>query len=144
MHSIAKFIQHPTWVVRRSATNQEAGFWSDDTVLYEFSISSRFVHANEIFWNILQRQRSLESKYESLLHYKSNIKSIQTTMYTTNIRAGIARAFRAHREVHSNAELVEKCTEIVNRNPRNLERLRIARKPSGYHLEKPGRSYWHK
>ncbi|KAH8407499.1 hypothetical protein KR222_004017 [Zaprionus bogoriensis] len=32
---------------------------------------------------------------------------------------------------------------VINRNPRNLERLRIAYKPSGYHLEKPGRSYWH-
>ncbi|XP_004928945.1 large ribosomal subunit protein uL18m [Bombyx mori] len=34
--------------------------------------------------------------------------------------------------------------EFVNRNPRNLERMRIARKPDGYHLEKPGRKYWHK
>lgn len=34
--------------------------------------------------------------------------------------------------------------EFVNRNPRNLEKLRIARKPDGYHLEKPGRKYWHK
>lgn len=33
---------------------------------------------------------------------------------------------------------------IVNRNPRNLERLRIAYKNDGYHLEKPGRSFWHK
>lgn len=33
---------------------------------------------------------------------------------------------------------------LINRNPRNLERLRIAYKPSGYHLEKPGRSFWHK
>ncbi|XP_058464330.1 large ribosomal subunit protein uL18m [Malaya genurostris] len=33
---------------------------------------------------------------------------------------------------------------LVNRNPRNLERLRIACKPDGYHLEKPGRNYWHK
>lgn len=32
----------------------------------------------------------------------------------------------------------------VNRNPRNLELLRIAYKPSGYHLEKPGRSFWNK
>ncbi|KAH8275639.1 hypothetical protein KR026_011935 [Drosophila bipectinata] len=32
---------------------------------------------------------------------------------------------------------------VVNRNPRNLERLRIAYKPGGYHLEKPGRSFWH-
>ncbi|KAG7303192.1 hypothetical protein JYU34_011655 [Plutella xylostella] len=34
--------------------------------------------------------------------------------------------------------------QFVNRNPRNLERMRIARKPAGYHLDKPGRSYWHK
>ena len=33
---------------------------------------------------------------------------------------------------------------IINRNPRNLEKLRLAYQPSGYHLEKPGRSYWHK
>lgn len=33
---------------------------------------------------------------------------------------------------------------FVNRNPRNLERMRIGYKPDGYHLEKPGRSYWHK
>ncbi|XP_055627044.1 39S ribosomal protein L18, mitochondrial [Toxorhynchites rutilus septentrionalis] len=33
---------------------------------------------------------------------------------------------------------------LVNRNPRNLERLRIAYKTDGYHLEKPGRNYWHK
>ena len=34
--------------------------------------------------------------------------------------------------------------EFYNRNPRNLERLRIAYKPSGYHLEAPGREFWHK
>ncbi|XP_026740609.1 39S ribosomal protein L18, mitochondrial [Trichoplusia ni] len=34
--------------------------------------------------------------------------------------------------------------EFVNRNPRNLERIRIARKPDGYHLEAPGRKFWHK
>lgn len=33
---------------------------------------------------------------------------------------------------------------FINRNPRNLERMRIARKPNGYHLEKPGRQFWHK
>lgn len=33
---------------------------------------------------------------------------------------------------------------LTNRNPRNLEKMRIAYKPSGYHLEKPGRSFWHK
>ncbi|XP_011156361.1 39S ribosomal protein L18, mitochondrial [Solenopsis invicta] len=65
-------------------------------------------------------------------------------MYSANGRAGVTRAFHVYRRLHSNAELIETCTEIVNRNPRNLERLRIARKPSGYHLDKPGRSYWHK
>ncbi|XP_026755010.1 39S ribosomal protein L18, mitochondrial [Galleria mellonella] len=34
--------------------------------------------------------------------------------------------------------------EFINRNPRNLERMRIARKPDGYHLDKPGRKFWHK
>lgn len=33
---------------------------------------------------------------------------------------------------------------LVNRNPRNLEKLRIAIKPAGYHLENPGRSFWNK
>ncbi|XP_063832786.1 large ribosomal subunit protein uL18m [Ostrinia nubilalis] len=35
-------------------------------------------------------------------------------------------------------------TEFVNRNPRNLERIRLARKPDGYHLDKPGKKFWHK
>lgn len=34
--------------------------------------------------------------------------------------------------------------EFVNRNPRNLEKIRIARKPDGYHLDKPGKKFWHK
>lgn len=33
---------------------------------------------------------------------------------------------------------------FTNRNPRNLELLRIAYKPDGFHLEKPGKCYWHK
>lgn len=33
---------------------------------------------------------------------------------------------------------------VVNRNPRNLERLCIATKPAGYSLERPGIKYWHK
>ncbi|XP_029043262.2 39S ribosomal protein L18, mitochondrial [Osmia bicornis bicornis] len=48
------------------------------------------------------------------------------------------------RQIHGNAEIVENCKEIRNRNPRNIERLRIARKPVGYILDKPGFSYWHK
>ncbi|GJQ78057.1 putative ribosomal protein L18 [Trypoxylus dichotomus] len=33
---------------------------------------------------------------------------------------------------------------LTNRNPRNLEKLRIGYKPDGYHLEKKGRCFWHK
>ncbi|XP_046661517.1 39S ribosomal protein L18, mitochondrial-like [Homalodisca vitripennis] len=35
-------------------------------------------------------------------------------------------------------------TFYYNRNPRNLEKLRIALKPQGFHLDKPGKSYWNK
>lgn len=31
-----------------------------------------------------------------------------------------------------------------NRNPRNLEMMKIAQRPDGYHLEAPGRCFWHK
>lgn len=48
------------------------------------------------------------------------------------------------RQVHRNADVINNCKQIRNRNPRNLERLRIARKPVGYKLEKPGFSFWHK
>lgn len=48
------------------------------------------------------------------------------------------------RQLHGNNAIVDNCKEIRNRNPRNLERLRIARKPTGYAVEKPGFSYWHK
>lgn len=33
---------------------------------------------------------------------------------------------------------------MVNRNPRNLEKLCIAMKPDGYHLDNPGRRFWNK
>lgn len=33
---------------------------------------------------------------------------------------------------------------VHNRNPRNLEMMKIAYKPGGYHLERPGRNFWHK
>lgn len=31
---------------------------------------------------------------------------------------------------------------VTNRNPRNLEMLKIAYKNEGYHLEAPGKSFW--
>lgn len=33
---------------------------------------------------------------------------------------------------------------FINRNPRNLEKLRIGYKPDGYHVDKSGKNYWHK
>ncbi|OXU20813.1 hypothetical protein TSAR_006497 [Trichomalopsis sarcophagae] len=48
------------------------------------------------------------------------------------------------RQVQSNASLLENCSELNNRNPRNLEFMRIARKPEGYHLNNPGNEYWNK
>ncbi|XP_018566302.1 39S ribosomal protein L18, mitochondrial [Anoplophora glabripennis] len=33
---------------------------------------------------------------------------------------------------------------FTNRNPRNLEKLRIGYKPDGYHVDRPGKCYWHK
>lgn len=35
-------------------------------------------------------------------------------------------------------------TYFVNRNPRNLENMRIAHKPNGYELDKPGRCFWNR
>ncbi|KAK0181061.1 hypothetical protein PV327_003378 [Microctonus hyperodae] len=46
--------------------------------------------------------------------------------------------------LYSNAALLENCENINNRNPRNLELLRIARKPRGFQLERCSRQYWHK
>lgn len=48
------------------------------------------------------------------------------------------------RQIHGNAEIIENCKEIINRNPRNLERLRIARKPIGYVLDTREITFWHK
>lgn len=33
---------------------------------------------------------------------------------------------------------------VQNRNPRNLEMMKIAYRPDGYHLDNPGRRFWHK
>ncbi|CAB0041076.1 unnamed protein product [Trichogramma brassicae] len=50
----------------------------------------------------------------------------------------------ASRQVRSNAAVLERCTEIRNRNPRNLELMTIARKPQGYHLDNKGHEFWNK
>lgn len=33
---------------------------------------------------------------------------------------------------------------LINRNPRNLEFMRLADKPMGYRLDNPGRCYWNR
>ncbi|XP_012287117.1 39S ribosomal protein L18, mitochondrial [Orussus abietinus] len=48
------------------------------------------------------------------------------------------------RLVHTNADVLKECKGVVNKNRRSLELLRIARKPEGYVLDKPGRNNWHK
>ncbi|KAJ8680872.1 hypothetical protein QAD02_016659 [Eretmocerus hayati] len=48
------------------------------------------------------------------------------------------------RNVQTNASLLEEGNEVRNRNPRNLELMRIAKKPAGYHLEKPGKDHWNR
>lgn len=51
------------------------------------------------------------------------------------------RVFHKLKELY---KVADNASFLVNRNPRNLEKLRIAYKPSGYHLEQPGRNFWHK
>lgn len=51
------------------------------------------------------------------------------------------RVFHKLKELY---KVTDNAAFLVNRNPRNLEKLRIAYKPSGYHLEQPGRNFWHK
>ncbi|KAI4473273.1 hypothetical protein M0802_016208 [Mischocyttarus mexicanus] len=64
-------------------------------------------------------------------------------MFTTNVHSYLSN-FIIKRQINTNANLISNCVEVINRNPRNLERLRIARKPQGYHLEKQFRNFWHK
>ncbi|KAJ6635243.1 39S ribosomal protein L18, mitochondrial [Pseudolycoriella hygida] len=54
------------------------------------------------------------------------------------------RPSRILTKVKELTQMEEGVKYMTNRNPRNLERLRIAYKPKGYHLEEPGRNFWHK
>lgn len=51
---------------------------------------------------------------------------------------------RILRRIKKTVEPKETETYLTNRNPRNLEFLRIALKPEGYKLDNPGRSFWNK
>lgn len=48
------------------------------------------------------------------------------------------------RKIKKTVAPVEGETYLTNRNPRNLEFLRLAHKPAGYRLDKPGRCFWNK
>lgn len=60
----------------------------------------------------------------------------------------VARKFQNSREIYRRLQQTLEPkngeTYMVNRNPRNLEFLRIANKPSGYRLDNPGRQFWNK
>lgn len=51
---------------------------------------------------------------------------------------------RIHRNIVKAAEPKAGETYMLNRNPRNLEFLKIQRKHQGYELDNPGRCYWNK
>lgn len=48
------------------------------------------------------------------------------------------------RKIKATVQPTEGQQYLVNRNPRNLEFLRIATKPGGYKLDKPGHKFWNK
>jgi hypothetical protein len=49
---------------------------------------------------------------------------------------------QTHRDHPANSSITPNFAN--NRNPRNLERLRIAEKADGWDLEMPGKSFWNK
>lgn len=61
-------------------------------------------------------------------------------------RTGRMSTKSAHvtRKVAKLNTVLEKGTYLVNRNPRNLEKLCIAYKPDGFHLDAPGKKFWNK
>lgn len=63
----------------------------------------------------------------------------------------LPRVFPHNKQILKRIKNISKPKEtekyVVNRNPRNLEFLRIAEKPKGYFLDKPfskDAHYWHK
>lgn len=59
------------------------------------------------------------------------------------IKLNVKNGFKCQQLFSSNVE--NKVSSVFrNRNPRNLEKMRIGYKPDGYHVEKPGKCYWHK
>lgn len=67
----------------------------------------------------------------------NNLKRLSSVLFTEHF--GIVT-----RQVQSNASLLENCREVENRNPRNLECMTIAHKPTGYNLDKSNNQWWNK
>ncbi|XP_047494497.1 39S ribosomal protein L18, mitochondrial-like [Penaeus chinensis] len=60
----------------------------------------------------------------------------------SGLRLGFFRPRYAHSDALSENDLVN--PQCVNRNPRNMEMLRLARKPQGWGLDIPSCNYWYK
>lgn len=74
------------------------------------------------------------------------LTSFNNTMFASRLQNSFLPIITKHNKLLSSKVSSNDDIEPVftNRNPRNLERLRIAYKPDGYYVDKPGRSFWHK
>ncbi|KAJ8954199.1 hypothetical protein NQ318_005794 [Aromia moschata] len=62
-----------------------------------------------------------------------------------NLGTKVVKNFKECRRMSTNLQNSEISPMFTNRNPRNLEKLRIGYKPDGYHVDRPGKNtFWHK
>lgn len=61
-----------------------------------------------------------------------------------NVRPKLVNSLKLRRMLTECSQPAEGVTYMYNRNPRNLEMMRIAHRPDGYHLDMPGRCFWNK
>lgn len=60
------------------------------------------------------------------------------------VRKKLMTSSKVHQLLMDCAKPAENVSYMHNRNPRNLEMMRIANRPDGYHLDEPGKCFWHK
>lgn len=60
------------------------------------------------------------------------------------IRPKLVNSKKLNKMLADCSKPAEDATYMYNRNPRNLEMMRIAYRPDGYHLDMPGRCFWNK
>ena len=66
-------------------------------------------------------------------------------LQVTSVCSKISRDFLRRASTATNASNNNEISPyLYNRNPRNLERLRIARKPQGYALDDVPTNYWNR